>query len=231
MKQLIFFLLFSAVFCSAQNVVFNRVEATHDNKDAFLYKIDPENVSAKYLAEVEIQGFSEDDPAVFGKVYRKAKEIGANSFAKVPVLLPDGKTAEADPANYRLALYYTEKKDIPAENNVAYLFGAPHREQTISVNGKNILLPARSFMKIALTEPVSISTRKFLGTKIVLSPAAVQPALYFQISGFSVNSNSYGSAGINLKSGDITALESSYAQFLTVVYRQLQAEGSRPANK
>ena len=67
-----------------QNVVLNKVVKTHTNDDKVFYKINPETTAADYLGEVEVQGFSEQDAKVFGMIYKKAKEIGANAFSWKP---------------------------------------------------------------------------------------------------------------------------------------------------
>lgn len=215
-------------FCSslflAQNVVFNKVETTHTNSDRFLYKVNPEVTEAIYLGEIEVQGFSNNDVEMFGKIYRKAKEIGANSFTLKPFESIDGGVAEFDASHYRLHLYYTDPKTFEAEDNTVYLISSPHNGQKISFNKENINLQPRSFTKrqLAPGTTYTVSTRKFLGTSIRLAAKENQPMQYFQLSAFSVNSNTNGEAGINLKSGDITRLEQSYAQFLTTIYREIK---------
>ena len=69
---------------------------------------------------------------------------------------------------------------------------------------------------------MTVSTKKLLGSTIKLAAQENQPVQFFQFSAFSVNSNASGTAGINLKSGDITRLEQSYGQFLTTIYEELK---------
>lgn len=205
----------------AQNVILNKVIKTHTNDEKILYKINPDSVSAEYLGELEVQGFSDDDAAVFGMVYKKAKSIGANAFSYLPFETIDGAIPKLDFAHYKLNLYYVSQNEFPKEDNVIYLISSPYKKHTISVNDQKIVFEPRTFRKMKL-EPGSIttvSTRKFLGSSIKLSAQQNQPVQYFQLSGFSVNSNQNGNAGINLKSGDITRLEQSYAQFLTTIYQ------------
>lgn len=206
-------------FVFAQQVIMNRVEKLHDNTDKFLYRIDPQITKAEYLGELEVQGFSHDDVAVFGKIYAKAKEIGANAFSLKPFESIDGSKQDFDASNYRLSLYYTTPADFPKEDNIIYLISSPNTKQTIAVNKKNIVFEPRTFTKMQLEPGVTytISTRKLLGTSIRLAAQAQQPVQYFQFSAFSVNSNP-GDVGIQLKSGDIMRLERSYAQFLTTIY-------------
>ena len=220
-KALFLYLVFLTTTILAQNVVLNKVVKTHPNTDKFFYKINPENTSAEYLGEIEIQGFSDDDAKVFGMIYKKAKEVGANAFAFMPFELVDGTSSDFDPINYKLSLYYASASDFEKEDNVAYFIASPYKKQTISINKEKILFEPRTFTKITLEpgEIYTVSTQKLLGSSIKIGAQENQPVQYFQLSGFAVNTNSYGSAGIHLKSGDIMKLEQSYAQFLTTIYK------------
>ena len=218
-KSILLFLVILSQLVFAQNVILNKVEKTHSNSDKFFYKINSETVSAEYLGELEVQGFSDDDVNVFGMVYKKAKEIGANAFSWKPFESIDGTTQTFDPNHYKLNLYYLPQTDFRKEDNVIYLISSPYKKQTISIDNKNIVFEPRTFRKLKLENGVTtISTRKLLGSSIKISAQENQPVQYFQLSAFSVNNNPYGNAGINLKSGDITKLEQSYGQFLTTIY-------------
>ena len=214
-------MMFLAQIIFAQNVILNKVTKTHTNDDKVLYKINPDSVSAEYLGELEVQGFSNDDAAVFGMVYKKAKSIGANAFSYLPFETVDETPPTFDPAHYKLNLYYVSTKNFPKEDNVIYLISSPHKKQTISVKGEDVIFQPRTYIKRKLPfgEVYTVSTKKLLGSSIKLSAQQNQPVQYFQFSAFSVNSNPYGTAGINLKSGDITQLEKSYAEFLTMIYQ------------
>ena len=217
---LIFCILIAAQFAFAQNVILNKVEKVNTNSDKIFYKIDPKKTSAEYLGEIEVQGFSDDDAKVFGMIYKKAKEIGANSFSSKPLETITGENAEFDALNYRLNLYYTPKENISTENNVVYLISSPFKKQKIAINKDNVEFAPRTFKKVKLQpgENYTISTRKLLGSTIKLTAQNNQPVQYFQISGFGVNTNQNGTPGVNLKSGDIVRLEQSYAQFITTIY-------------
>ena len=208
-------------FFMAQNVILNKVEKTHSNMDKFLYKINPEAVNAEYLGEIEVQGFSDDDVKVFGMVYKKAKEIGANAFSYRPFESVEGGIQKFDSAHYRLNLYYVSPDQFPKEDNIIYLLASPYKKQTVAINNDKITFEPRTYTKIQLIpgEIYTVSTRKLLGSSVKLGAKEKQPMQFFQFSAFSVNSNPYGTAGINLKSGDITRLEQSYAQFLTTIYQ------------
>ena len=212
-------------FFMAQNVILNKVEKTHSNMDKFLYKINPEAVNAEYLGEIEVQGFSDDDVKVFGMVYKKAKEIGANAFSYRPFESVEGGIQKFDSAHYRLNLYYVSPDQFPKEDNIIYLIASPYKKQTVAINNDKITFEPRTYTKIQLTpgEIYTVSTRKLLGSSVKLGAQENQPVQFFQFSSFSVNSNPYGNAGINLKSGDITRLEQSYAQFLTTIYQYQEA--------
>ena len=221
---LIFCTLIFAQFAFAQNVILNKVVKVNTNSDKIFYKIDPKVTSAEYLGEIEVQGFSDNDAKVFGMIYKKAKEIGANAFSYKPLETITGENSAFDELNYRLNLYYIPKENIPTENNAVYLIASPFKKQKIAINKENVLFEPRTFKKLNLEpgENYTISTRKLLGSAIMLSAQENQPVQYFQFSAFSVNSNPYGTAGINLKSGDIIKLEQSYAQFLTTIYKELK---------
>lgn len=220
---LVFCTLIFAQIAFAQNVILNKVEKVNTNSDKIFYKIDPKVIAAEYLGEIEVQGFSDDDAKVFGMIYKKAKEIGANSFSYLPLESISGESVVFDELNYKLNLYYVPKENIPTENNVVYLIASPFKKQKIAINKENVEFQPRTFKKVVLKagENYTISTRKLLGSAIMLSAQENQPVQYFQFSAFSVNSNPYGTAGISLKSGDITKLEQSYAQFLTTIYKEL----------
>lgn len=225
MKNLILiFLLVATSTIFAQNVVLNKVVKTNTNSDKIFYKINPEETSAEYLGELEVQGFSNEDVKIFGIIYKKAKQIGANAFAYTPFETIDGISPNFDPAHYKLSLYYLPSEDFPKENNVIYLISSPFQKQKIAVNKKSILFQPRTYMKktLALSEVYTVSTKKLLGSTIQLSGQENQPMQFFQFSGFSVNSKPYGTAGINVKSGDIIRLEQSYGQFLTTIYEEIK---------
>lgn len=212
-------------FFMAQNVILNKVEKTHSNADKFLYKVNPETLNAEYLGEIEVQGFSDDDVKVFGMVYKKAKEIGANAFSYLPFESVEGGIQKFESAHYRLNLYYVSPEQFPKEDNIIYLIASPYKKQTIAVNNDKLSFEPRTYTKIQLTpgEIYTVSTRKLLGSSVKLGAQENQPVQFFQFSAFSVNSNPYGTAGINFKSGDITRLEQSYAQFLTTIYQYQEA--------
>lgn len=220
-KTLFLSMIFLGQILFSQNVVLNKVVKSHTNSDKILYKIVPDTVTSEYLAELEIQGFSHDDAKVFGMIYKKAKEVGANAFSYQPFETIDGQTGKFDPLHYKLNLYYVATNDFPKENNTVYLIASPYKKQKIAINDEDIVFQPRTYTKRELTagEIYTISTKKLLGSAIKLSAQENQPVQHFQFSAFSLNSNPNGSAGINLKSGDITKLERSYADFLTTIYQ------------
>lgn len=221
-KLIILTLSFFVQIFFAQNVILNKVVQSKTNDDKTFYKINPETATSEYLGELEVQGFSDDDVKVFGMIYKKAKEIGANAFAFQPVQNIDETVSKFDPMNYKLNLYFVENGNIPQENNVIYLIASPYKQQNISVNKQTLSFAPRTYTKRILSpgETYKISTKKLLGSSIQLTAQENQPVQFFQFSAFSVNSNPYGTAGINLKSGDITRLEQSYGQFLTTIYEE-----------
>ena len=66
-----------------------------------------------------------------------------------------------------------------------------------------------------------ISTKKFLGSSVKIRADKLDEKQIFQVSAFKINSNPYGTAGINIKSGDIMKLEKSYGDFLTTIYTEI----------
>lgn len=210
-------------FFNAQNVIFNKVEKTHQNSDKFLYKIDDVSSEAIYLGEVEVQGYSNDDAEVFGKLYKKAKEIGANAFKYKAFENIDGTFQKFDSHQYKISLYYLPKEKFPVENNNVYIFSSSDKPQTISLNNKKIVFPSRTYKVIKMNEGENyqISTRKLLGSTIKLSAKEGQPEQYFQISSLKIKSGNESNAGLHLKSGDIIGLEKSYAQFLSIIYQKI----------
>jgi hypothetical protein len=214
--------VFAMSFASAQNVIWNKVVKSHENTDRVLYKIDPTADKAEYLGEIEVQGFSDNDAEVFGMIYKKAKEIGANAFAYKPFESVDGKQAKFDPYNYRLSFYHLPQDAFPKEDGVLYIFAPPAQDQNISFNKETLKFKPRSFTKRKLKEGeiYTLSTRKLLGSSVKLAASANQPVQHFQLHAFQVQSNPYGEAGISLKSGDVVKLERSFAEFLTVIYRE-----------
>ncbi|MFN3020884.1 hypothetical protein ACK1KB_07850 [Chryseobacterium sp. TY3] len=208
------------VMTFAQNVVLNNVAKTHENTDKFLYKINPQITKGEYLGEILVNGFSNDDVAVFDAIYKKAKQIGANTFSWRK---PDGLEGEAfNPNHYMLSLYYVAANDIPKEFNTIYLVASSNKDQKISINKDKLELKERHFIKKSFNagEEITVSTRQFLGSGIKVTGKEEHPAQYFQISNFQVkeNKNIYG--GINIKTSDIIGLERSYGDFLSTIYTE-----------
>ncbi|KMQ66924.1 molecular chaperone GroES [Chryseobacterium angstadtii] len=212
--------LFCAHLFSAQNVYLSKVEKTNDNTDKFLYKKSEAAVGAEYLGEIEVQGFSNDDAAVFSLIYKKAKEIGANTFAFKPFENIDGTPQPLNPANYRIALYYTPKEKEEGKKGKLYVFASSDKDQKININKKDYLLAPRSYLTLDIIagEVYTISTKKLLGSTIKVQPKTSDENLYFQVSSLKVKSDTSGTGGLNLKSGDIIGLEKSYAEFLSLIY-------------
>lgn len=207
---------------NAQNVYLSKVEKTNDNSDKFFYKKEDAVTDAVYLGEIEVQGFSKDDAAVFSMVYKKGKEIGANTFTLKPFENIDGSPQSFNPANYKIALYYTPKDKLAAQHGDLYLFASSEKKQKISVNKEDYTLSPRSFLKFKTVpgEVYTISTKKLLGSTIKIQPKTGDDSLYFQVSALKVKPDTSGVGGLNLKSGDIIGLEKSYAEFLSLIYKE-----------
>lgn len=207
---------------SAQNLYLTKVEKTNDNTDKFFYRKEDATEDAVYLGEVEVQGFSKDDALIFSLVYKKAKEIGANTFQLRPFENVDGTPQAFNAANYKVALYYTPKEKLTARHGEMYIFASSEKDQKISINRKDYTISPRSFLKLKVIpgEVYTISTKKLLGSTVKIQPKANEDNVYFQISSLKVKSDNSGSGGLNLKSGDIIGLEKSYAEFLSAIYQE-----------
>lgn len=222
MRKLLFLIsVFCFQFFYLQIVTLNKVEKTNDNKDKFFYKIN-EPSRSEFLGEILVNAYSDKDVEIFGDIYKKAKQIGANSFSLKPIENIDGTIQNFNSSYYILNLYYTNIDDIPNEENVAYLVSSSEKKQKININNKTTELEPRSFIKLNLkeSEVMSVSTRKLLGSTVKLSAKEGQPALYLSLTNFKIRSNDSIYGGVNLKSGDITGLEKSFGMFLTTIYTE-----------
>ncbi|WP_449389114.1 hypothetical protein [Chryseobacterium lineare] len=225
-KILIAALVFMIQLFIAQNVYLTKVEKTHENTDKFLYKINEEIKNAEYLGEIEVQGFSRYDADVFSLIYKKAKEIGANTFALKPFETVDGSLQNFNPANYKLALYYLPKDKLTDQTGNLYLFASSDKDQKIALNKTDYVIPPRSYLVVKTIpgQVYTISTKKLLGSTIKIQPKENSSNQYFQISATKIKADETGAGGLNLKSGDIIGLEKSYAEFLSVIYNKQKAE-------
>lgn len=216
--------IFCIQLCSAQNVYLTKIEKINDNTDKFLYSINEKTEDAQYLGETEVQGFSNDDVVIFSLIYKKAKEIGANTFLLKPFQNVDGTPQPFNPANYKIALYYTPKEKLVNHNGLLYIFASSDKNQKISINKKDYVLSPRSYLKLNTTsgELYTISTKKLLGSTIKIQPKEKDENLYFQISSLKVKPDTSGVGGLNLKTGDIVGLEKSYAEFLSTIYTKIK---------
>ncbi|WP_027383394.1 hypothetical protein [Epilithonimonas caeni] len=219
-------LLFSiCIFCFQffylQSITLNKVDKVNENKDKFFYEIS-ETSKSEFLGEILVNGFSNDDVKVFGEIYKKAKQVGANTFSLKPIESVDGTFQKFDPAYYILNLYYTGTDDISSEENVAYLVSSSDKKQKITIDNKTLEMQPRHYLKIKLVdnEVLTVSTRKLLGSTVKLAGKAGQQPQYFSLSNFKIRSNDSIYGGVNLKSGDITGLEKSFGMFLTTIYSE-----------
>lgn len=224
-KILVAALIFLIQLFNAQNVYLTKVERTHENTDKFLYKIS-EIKDAEYLGEVEVQGFSKYDDDVFALIYKKAKEIGANTYTLKPFENIDGTKQNFNPSNYRLNLYFLPKNQLAEQTGYMYIFASSDKNQKIAVNNKDYIISPRSYIRLKTVpgEVYTVSTKKLLGSTIKIQPKDNSSNQYFQISAAKIKSDNTGTGGLNLKSGDIIGLETSYGDFLSTIYHQQKAE-------
>lgn len=207
---------------NAQNVYLSKVEKTNDNSDKILYKKAEAENEAIYLGEAEVQGFSNDDAMVFSLVYKKAKEIGANTFTIKPFENIDGSPQAFNPSNYKIALYYTPKEKLKVQEGSLYIFASSEKDQKININKKDYIITPRSFLKLKIVpgEVYTVSTKKLLGSTVKVQPKTNDENLYFQVSSLKIKPDTSGVGGLNLKSGDVIGLEKSYAEFLSAIYKE-----------
>jgi len=222
MRKLLFLIsIFCFQFFYLQTVILNKVDKTNDNKDKIFYKISDVSKS-EFLGEILVNGFSNDDVKMFGEIYKKAKQVGANTFSLKPIESVDGTIQKFDPAYYILNLYYTKADEIADEQNVAFLISSADKTQKINIDNRTTEIQPRSFLKLNLVdnEVLTVSTRKLLGSTVKLAGKAGQQSLYFSLSNFKIRSNDSIYGGVNFKSGDITGLEKSFGMFLTTIYTE-----------
>jgi len=219
-KTLSLLAMMSVLMFFSQNVILSKVDKISDNKDKIFYKINPEVIKADYLGEILVNGFNNDDVTVFDAIYKKAKEIGANTFALKKI---EGLEEEAfNPNHYFLNLYYVPSELIPQEYNTLYIISSAGKDQKLSINNEKLVLLERHFIKKIFSpgEVVNVSTRKFLGSGIKVMGKDQHPAQYLQVSNFNIKENQSIYGGINIKSSDIIGVERSYADFLTTIYEE-----------
>ena len=222
MRRILFLIsIFCFQFFYLQSITLNKVDKINENKDKFFYKI-TETSKSEFLGEILVNGFSNDDVKMFDEVYKKAKQVGANTFSLKPIESVDGTFQKFDPAYYILNLYYTNTDDIEDEKNVAFLISSSEKNQKINIDNKTTEVKPRNFLKLILKndEVLTVSTRKLLGSTVKLAGKSGQQSLYFSLSNFKIRSNDSIYGGVNLKSGDITGLEKSFGMFLTTIYSE-----------
>ena len=214
--------IFAVQFVFAQNVYLNKVEKINENTDKFLYSIKEEIKEAQFLGEIEVQGFSKDDAAVFSQIYKKAKEVGANSFSLKPFENIDGGSQKFDATHYKLNLYYLPSDQFSVEEGNLHLFASSSKDQKISINRKDYLLSPRTYLTIPLVsgEIYTISTKKLLGSTIKIQKNTKNSDQYYQISSARLGNSTQNDGTLHLKSGDIVGLEKSFAHFLKTIYQQ-----------
>lgn len=208
-------------FAFAQYITLSKAVKISDNNDKFFYQV-TDTIASQYLGEVEVQGFSNDDAAVFSQVYQKAKTIGANSFSIKKEERIDGGSKVFNPSHYYINLYYTSDFNHQ-DNNKVYIFSSSNKATKFRLKDKSITLPSRTYYQFQLQpgEGYSLATGGFLGSRIRLAYKENQPAQYFSIVGAGFHADRQGVGMLNLKSGDIIVLEKSYAQFLSAIYQQM----------
>lgn len=216
-------IFFSPTFLLGQEVTLSKIAHYSENRDKVFCRVFPENKDSEYLGEIEVAGVSNNPEETFSLIYKKAKQIGANSFSLKKRQNIDGTEFEFNEQHYYLNLYYTESKNMPLENGAIYIIASENKPQKISINNKNIDLLPKSYVKLKpqQSETYTISTRKILGSTIKVSTSPKDLVQYFQLSLFKFRQNPYGTAGINIKTGDIVTLEPSYAGFLSTIYKEV----------
>jgi hypothetical protein len=167
---------------------------------------------------LEVIGNPTDTQELFKKIYNKAKEIGANTYSIKRFENVDGGYQEVDLSHFKLNLYNTPTEEISQNNGMIYIVSDSKSHQ-IRINNDNVTLQENTYFgkKLLPYESITISTKKLLGSTIRYTNSN-QENVYFQISGFSIKANGV----INLKSGDVTKLDTSYGQFLVSIFQPIQ---------
>ena len=210
-------------YIGAQEVYLRKIADIEKNStDKFLFAISQPGNNSKYLGEVEVIGFTDNDQKIFTQIYNKAKEIGANTYTLKRFENIDGTLQDFDPSHYKLSMYCTPASEIKENTQKVFVISSPQKPMSIRLNSDKVDLPPRTFKAVDLLpgNQLTISTRKFLGSSIKYLNDNSQYPAYFQVEGFSIKENSYGEAGLRLKSGDIMKLDTSYGKFLTTIYQE-----------
>ena len=219
--KICFGFIFSLISCViyAQEIHLSNASKTNENNDTRLYHISAVDSSATALATIEINGILEDETLAFEKFYKKAKLVGANAYTYTPNLDLDGNPVPS--LHKEIKLYYQAHPVI--SYNQFSVFNSS-RAVNIIINGKKVALSPRTYLcrEIKPEEDNYISTKKFLGSRLNLHYKKEQPALYYQVLPAGIRAdNSNISGGLIIKSGDLISLEKSYADFLTLFYREV----------
>jgi hypothetical protein len=224
MKKLVTFFatFFFSVFFSQDVFLRKIVDINQNSKDKFLYALDSITSNSKFLGELEVIGSSSDNQIAFTKIYNKAKEIGANSYSIKKFENIDGSLQSLDTSHYKLNLYYTPSTDFVFNTKQVYIFGNANKPQKIRIDNTNLELNESSYITKELLsgQSIAISTRKFLGSTIHYTSEASKFPAYFQISGFKIQEGSPSNSGLIFKSSDIVKLDTSYGQFLSIIFQK-----------
>ncbi|MBS1572649.1 MAG: hypothetical protein JST62_09670 [Bacteroidetes bacterium] len=211
--------VFSILTIKAQEVYLRKIyNIEKEQKDKFLYSLEKVGENSKILGELEVIGNPTDTQELFKKIYNKAKEIGANTYSIKRFENVDGGYQEVDLSHFKLNLYNTPTEEISQNNGMIYIVSDSKSHQ-IRINNDNVTLQENTYFgkKLLPSESITISTKKLLGSTIRYTNSN-QENVYFQISGFSIKANGV----INLKSGDVTKLDTSYGQFLVSIFQPIQ---------
>lgn len=220
----LFFLI--SIIAHAQTVTLSKGVKVNENTDRFLYRVENVSSADEFLGEIEVFGAPQNDAETFKSIYEKAKLVGANAYTIVKTESIEGLQSVFNPSNYRLNLYYRNPADFPANDNSVAVIAHSNNVQSLRINDKKQDLQPRSFIRFDLTNQsnATISTKRFLGSKVVLQFKEGQPEKYFLITGFGVTSDQSDVGGLNIKSGDIIMVEKSYAMYLMGIYRQIELD-------
>ncbi|MBO9732701.1 MAG: hypothetical protein J7623_28920 [Chitinophaga sp.] len=111
------------------------------------------------------------------------------------------------------------------EKNVVYIFGNNGKAMPLQINGKDVTIPADSFLRYETTfgTALNISKGGSFGASIGNIQAAVgKPALYYAVSGFGLGGMvpPPGSIGISFTTGRITPMDPHFARMLMDMQKQ-----------
>ncbi|MDO4224405.1 MAG: hypothetical protein Q4C75_00745 [Bergeyella zoohelcum] len=216
----VFLLLFASVFTFAQDIYLSSGGKVNANVDKRLYRMEKVDSTLQSLGEIEIKGVLIDPEKAFKRFYEKAKLVGANAYVLQTSTDLYGKPVITD--EKKIKLYYLEQL-VEENQNEIYVFNLS-KTQELEVNDETKTLPIGTYLKLKIDEGRRenyISTKKILGARINFEYKPQQPAQYFAYLKSGLKPDENGDGGLVFKTGDFILLETSFAKFLQMFYKEI----------